>query len=262
MWPSFSIELGEQTIRGSFYMVLIACGICHLIIGTDSRARKENFAIESIGKCIYAIFFAILGGGLLSWAITPLLYPNPRAWGSISAMPGIIGSLLVFAAVIRCYQLDVWKHLNLIAPFICFAHGWGRLGCFSAGCCHGQPTSSFLGVHFHPESSAYEKFGDAPLHAAQLYEAGFLFVLGGILIYKFPPALRFTHYLIAYGIGRFLLEFIRGDDRGALFNFALLSPSQILSLGYIGFGLFLIYGYKKSTDEKIEEPSAILHPPG
>ena len=262
MWPSFSIELGEQTIRLSFYMILIAGGICHLIIGTDSRARKENFPIKDIGKCIYAIFIAILGGGLLSWAITPLLYPEPIVWGPISAMPGIIGSLLVFSAAIRWYRLDIWKHLNLIAPFICFAHGWGRLGCFSAGCCHGQPTSGFLGVHFHPESLAYEKFGGTSLHATQLYEAGFLFVLGWILINKFPPALRFTHYLIAYGIGRFLLEFIRGDDRGALFNSTLLSPSQILSLCYVGFGLFLIYRYKNPKDEKTEELSTTPHQPG
>ena len=262
MWPSFSIEMGEQTIRLSFYMIPIAGGICHLIIGTDSRARKENFPIEGIGKCIYAIFFAILGGGLLSWLITPLLYPGPRTWGSISAMPGIIGGLLVLSAVIRCYRLDVWKHLNLIAPFICFAHGWGRLGCFSAGCCHGQPTSSFLGVHFHPESLAYAKFDGAALHATQLYEAGFLFILGWILIHKFPLALRFTHYLIAYGTGRFLVEFIRGDDRGALFNFTLLSPSQILSLGYIGSGLFFYYRFKNSQTEKIEEPAITPHQPG
>lgn len=262
MWPSFSIELGEQTIRGSFYMILIACGICHLIIGADNRARKEGFVIEDIGKCTSSIFIAIIGGGLITLGLTPFLYSGPKIWGPITAMPGIIGSLLVFAAIIKCYRLDPWKYLNLIAPFICFAHGWGRLGCFSAGCCHGQPTSGFLGVHFHPESSAYKKFGDAPLHAIQLYEAGFLFLLGMILIYKFPLALRFTHYLIAYGIGRFLLEFIRGDNRGAFFNFTLLSPSQILSLGYIGFGLFLLCRFQNPKDKNNEEPCAIPHQPG
>jgi phosphatidylglycerol:prolipoprotein diacylglycerol transferase len=250
MWPSLSIEIGEQTIRLSFYMILVAVGICHMIIGTDSRARKENFPIKDTSKRIYAIFFAILGGGLLSWSITPLFYPEPRTWGPISVMPGIIGSLLVFTAVIRCYRMNAWKNLNLIAPYICFSHGWGRLGCFSAGCCHGQPTSGHLGVHFHSESLAYKNFGDSALHATQLYESGFLFVLGWVLIHKFPPAHRFTHYLIAYGIGRFLLEFIRGDNRGAFFNSTLLSPSQILSLGYIGFGLFLVYRY---ADTNINE---------
>ena len=259
MLPNFTFELGDQTIRISFYPILIAFGLCHLILGTDSLGRKEGFTKESIRKCTYALCLAILGGGLITWSLTPFFYAGLRGLGPISAMPGIIGGLAVFALVVRRYKLDVWKHLNLIAPFVCFAHGWGRLGCFLAGCCHGQPTSSFLGVHFHPESLAYEKFDGAPLHATQLYEAGFLFVLGWILIHKFPLALRFTHYLITYGTGRFFVEFIRGDDRGALFNFALLSPSQILSLGYIGFGLFLYYRFKNSETERIEEPNITPH---
>ncbi len=93
MWPSFSIELGEQTIHLPLYIILVAAGICHIIIGVDSRARKEGFAIEGIGKCTNAILIAILGGGLVTWSLTPFLYSGPKFWGPISAMPGIIGGL-------------------------------------------------------------------------------------------------------------------------------------------------------------------------
>ena len=261
MWPNFIFELGDQTIRVSFYPILIAFGLCHLILGTDSLGRKEGFTKKSIRKCTYALCFAILGGGLITSVVTPLFYSDRRGFGPISAMPGIISGLAVFALVLRLYKLEVWKHLNLIAPFVCFAHGWGRLGCFFAGCCHGQPTCSFLGVHFHPNSSAYKQFEGAPLHATQLYEAGFLFILGWLLIKKCSAPMRFTCYIIAYGIWRFLVEFIRGDDRGAILGVTILSPSQILSLCYLGLGMGLIYRYKNRFPESPEKPSITSPPP-
>ena len=36
-------------------------------------------------------------------------------------------------------------------------------------------------------------------------------------------------YLSCYGVFRFLIEFIRGDDRGA-YLFGLISPSQVFSI--------------------------------
>ena len=55
---------------------------------------------------------------------------------------------------------------------------------------------------------------------------------------------KFIVYLFSYGIFRFLLEFLRGDDRGRLFSW--LTPSQGLSivLWLWGAGL-IIYLYKK-----------------
>ena len=249
MLPNFTFELGDQTIRVSFYPILIAFGLCHLILGTDSLGRKEGFTKESIRKCIYALCLAIIGGGLITAVLTPLFYSGRRGFGPISAMPGIISGLAVFALVLRLYKLEVWKHLNLIAPFVCIAHGWGRLGCFLGGCCYGQPTSSFLGVHFPPNSRAYKQFDGAPLHATQLYEAGFLFILGWLLIKKCSAPLRFTCYIIAYGIWRFLVEFLRGDDRGAILGITILSPSQILSLCCVGFGVGLMYRCRNRFSE-------------
>ena len=50
-------------------------------------------------------------------------------------------------------------------------------------------------------------------------------------------------YCIGYGIFRFLIEFLRGDDRGKLFN--LLSPSQFWSIVMIIIGVFLIFALPK-----------------
>ena len=53
-------------------------------------------------------------------------------------------------------------------------------------------------------------------------------------------------YLASYGIFRFLIEFIRGDDRGAYF--LGLSPSQMFSLVGIIISIILIVVLKKKKN--------------
>jgi len=56
---------------------------------------------------------------------------------------------------------------------LALGHGFGRIGCFSAGCCYGRVCSLPWGVNFHNEYS-HELTGitqGIPLHPTQLYEA-------------------------------------------------------------------------------------------
>ncbi len=111
-----------------------------------------------------------------------------------------------------------------IAPVcILIAHAWGRVGCFFGGCCYGCATDSRLGLIFpKPGHKVYP---------TQVFEATFLFILFAALFYlaiKRNFKHGFVVYMIAYGIFRFLIEFIRGDNRGALVG--EFSPSQSLSI--------------------------------
>ena len=117
-------------------------------------------------------------------------------------------------------------------------HSLGRVGCFFAGCCYGKETDSCLGVKF-PNLPH-------PVYPTQLYEAAFLLILFAVCSYLLLRR-KFRHnmtvYLIGYGIFRFLIEFIRGDDRGKLFG--LLSPSQFWSLGMVILGVLLYFGMER-----------------
>ena len=44
-------------------------------------------------------------------------------------------------------------------------------------------------------------------------------------------------YLIGYGVGRFCIEFLRGDDRGSLGLIPGMSPSQHLAIFFTVTGL-------------------------
>ena len=138
-----------------------------------------------------------------------------------------------------------------VAPCcITVTHAFGRIGCFFAGCCYGKETDSFLGVQF-PDLPA-------PVHATQLYEAAFLFVLFAVLSFLLLKK-GFKHnmsvYLICYGIFRFCNEFLRGDYRG---NFlGIISPSQFWSLCMIALGVGVIYivRYLLKKEAKTQQPN-------
>lgn len=87
------------------------------------------------------------------------------------------GSLLTAIPVMLWYfkknSLPVAGMLDVMAAVTCIVHGFGRIGCFNAGCCYGRPTESFYGMMFTDQASS------APLHVSlhptQLYEASSIF---------------------------------------------------------------------------------------
>ena len=170
---------------------------------------------------------------------------------------GLVGGVIIFLIgykVVIKKRYPESKFINdilIIAPAcITLAHGLGRIGCFFAGCCYGIETDSIWGVKFpHLDHNVYP---------TQLYEAIFLILLSGILsllAFKYKNKYTMPIYLASYGIFRFLIEFIRGDDRGA-FLFDLISPSQVFSiicvLISVGLSIYLFKINIKETEITVE----------
>ena len=127
------------------------------------------------------------------------------------------------------------------------AQGFGRIGCFLAGCCYGKETERVFSVIF--QNSEY-----APNHVAliptQLYSSGldFLHFLLLLLIARNKKAdgQVTACYLIFYSIGRFVIEFFRGDIiRGSV---GILSTSQFISIftGIAGIVLLILVMKRKN----------------
>jgi prolipoprotein diacylglyceryltransferase len=130
------------------------------------------------------------------------------------------------------------------------AHAFGRIGCFFAGCCHGPETDAWYGIYMYATSLGKK----ATVVPTQLYEAIFLFALCAVcflLVWKKKFRHNLSVYLIAYGIFRFCLEFVRADDRGQFLG--SLTPSQFWSIVMIIAGIALIFllrpAYKKRDAE-------------
>ena len=142
---------------------------------------------------------------------------------------------------------------SLAACGITFAHGFGRLGCLMVGCCYGLPTDAWYGIYM--VNLGYRVI------PTQLIEAIFLFALTALLVFLTLKRKRavFAIYLGAYGVFRFLLEFLRGDPRGEA-PISLFTPSQFTAILMIfaAAALYLAEVYlaektAKKSEEKTEE---------
>ena len=124
---------------------------------------------------------------------------------------------------------------NIAAASIAVAHAFGRVGCLMAGCCHGARTDAWYGVYF-----VNKGFKAVPI---QLYEAIFLFALFGFFCYRLVKnkSYNLPIYMMVYGVWRFIIEYFRGDKRGATIV-SFLTPSQLIALLMIlgSVGVFLL----------------------
>jgi phosphatidylglycerol:prolipoprotein diacylglycerol transferase len=85
----------------------------------------------------------------------------------------------------------------------------GRWGCFFNGCCYGVPTDLPWGVQFRVDSQMVR------CHPTQIYESLFHLGMAGALLMTMRLDVlrgqRLKCYLIAYGLFRFLTEFVRPE---------------------------------------------------
>ena len=172
---------------------------------------------------------------------------------------GFLAATAVGISYMWHHHLPVWKMTDVYAPGIALGQAIGRLGCFSAGCCYGKPTSSPLAVVFSNPYSQ-ETVGVplmTPLHPTQLIEAAanalIFLVLWLVLRKKRFDGQVFILYLVLYSVTRFLIEFIRGDaDRGFLFN-GRLSTSQFISIHLVIVAAVLFLKLRRGRGDRKAE---------
>ena len=151
------------------------------------------------------------------------------------------------AAYLYCRKryLPFLRWVDCFIPCVALAQGFGRIGCFLAGCCFGKPTESFLGVTFPAGSMAP---AGIPLWPVQLFSAAGDFLLAGALLLlekkRRGDGLLAGAYLLLYSIGRFLIEFLRADPRGAV---GTLSTSQFIALFTAAAGAAILILRKRGT---------------
>jgi prolipoprotein diacylglyceryltransferase len=117
-------------------------------------------------------------------------------------------SIATAAAVIYAFDGPIISALNLLAVALAVTQAIGRLGCASAGCCHGRPFS--FGVRYDREHVA-EHWAGVPLLPVQLTESAALFILASVCAIRLEHA--FVIYMLSYAFLRFFLELLRGDAR-------------------------------------------------
>lgn len=248
------ITIGPITFH--MYGLMIAIGFLAALMMTIRRGKKRGFD-EDI---IWGIFFCAIFGGLIG---TRLLYyivelPNILKDPSILwnfkngyvVYGGIIGGVLASAIYCKVKKTAFLPYFDLAIPSVSLAQGFGRIGCFFAGCCYGRETDAWYGITFH--NSKFAPNG-VKLIPTQLISSAGDFIICGLLLWyasKKPKAGRVgAAYMLFYGAGRFVVEMLRNDFRGSV---GTLSTSQIISV-IIVIAAPVLYVLAPKFAEKKEE---------
>lgn len=243
------LTIGPITIHG--YGLMIVIGIMTALFIGEKRAKRRGLDPDEIWNLtICCAIFGFLGAKLL-YCIVDLrnVLENPIAIiksNGFVVYGGIIAGVLAGFLWCRLRGLMFWDYFDIVLPSVAVAQGFGRLGCFLAGCCYGRETDSFLGIAFHNSDFAPN---DVKLIPTQLISAAGMFLIAGFLFwYARKPVKRGTVgflYLILYSIGRFGVEFLRNDYRGEI---GILSTSQFISLFIVVLGIVGLILRKRQGD--------------
>ena len=261
---------------GSFYIgtygVLLALA---LIVGTLvalGRAKRVGVDPQVV---MDLIFFGVLGGivgGRVAHVILNfqdfLAHPFALLFSRTGFvfLGSLMGSIAVVVFILRRRNLNFWAIADVLVTAVPAGHVFGRLGCFTAGCCFGRPMAEegflgFLAVRFpkaveignaYIGGQAFEEHRQMclagvdsaagmldlaateslPVWPIQLFASfGNLLIFAALMLIwrrrRFNGQVLLS-YLFLYSIMRFSIEFLRGDSgRG---NIGFLTTSQWLTL--------------------------------
>lgn len=245
-------KLGSITIYSYGFLIAIGvvCGVAYLAV----RGKKEvGLTFDQANNLFLLIFIAALVGGKVF-----LFFENPSAYlekpGRLFTGSGFVfyGSFLFAVPTMLWFfkknKLPVYQMLDIMAIVTCLVHMFGRVGCFMAGCCHGKPTTSWFSVIFTDPACQAEPL-NTPLYPTQLMEAGFILLVMVLLLFirqrkQFHGQL-FVLYLLLYALGRFVLEYFRGDEIRGFVIEGYVSHSQFIALIIFGIGLWVYQNWAK-----------------
>ena len=247
MYPIL-FEIGPLKIYSYGFMLVIAFYTCFYLLNHDmKRLGYDNKFAPDI------VFWAAVGGILgskLYYLLENLDQVIQDPFGMIFSgsglvfLGGLMGGTFCVTMVLRKNNLPWLVFADIVAPLLILGYGIGRIGCFLVGDDYGilsdLPWAMTFPNGLPPTFSA--------VHPTQMYET--ILALG---IFSFLWSRRknvqvtgnlFFTYLILAGVERFMIEFIRINEK---YFFGEFSGAQIISVIMICIGTyFLLFPVPKS----------------
>ena len=271
MYPVI-IDFGIINILGfEFHLAIYSFGLM-LVVAFYSCYFLLNAELKILGydeKLASDIIFWSAFGGILGAKIYYLIENIDRVLDSYDPLGmifsgaglvflgGLTGSIICVSFLLKKNALPWLTFANIIGPLIFLGYAIGRLGCFLVGDDYGIPsklpwamsfpngippttTNIFSDLYPWIDISDFEP-GLVTVHPTQLYEAIVCFLLFFLMWrYRKAPTLKdnlFFLYLFLAGVERFLIEFLRTNQKYVLDTF---SGAQIISLIMVIVGLYFL----------------------
>lgn len=209
-----------------------------------SELRRSRLPPDAADAGVVGVVGGLAGAKLL-WTLehagesplTELLFSR----GGLSWYGGLAGGVGAGLVYIIARGWPIVPTLAAATPALAFGHVIGRLGCFLVGDDYGRPTDLPWGVAF-PDGLPPTA---VRVHPTQLYEAIGLVALGWLLLRwrrsGVPDAIVLGRYLIGAGALRFVIEFIRVNDRIAFG----LTVAHLVSIFVAAVGAGMLVAHRR-----------------
>jgi phosphatidylglycerol:prolipoprotein diacylglycerol transferase len=236
------LKIGPLVIHT--YGFMMALGVALGLWLIYAQAKKQGMeAPKILDAAFYILIVSILGAKLILFVSNISFYTSsPRELFSLARSGGVFQGGLAFGVVFalwyfRKHRMPTWKIADIAAAGLALGHGFGRIGCFMAGCCYGSTCQNVpWAVTFtdpYAKSLTGVPLGEAR-HPVQLYEAALNFlnflVLFVLLRKKRFEGQVFSLYIMNYSVIRFFTEYFRGDHPSK--SYMIQGSSPLASLSY------------------------------
>jgi len=204
---------------------------------------KKNQIIDVI---LILTFVGIVGARVFFVILNWSYYQNNwleifALWeGGLVVYGGIIAGLIGLIVFCRHQKVNFFALADLYFPALALAQAFGRVGCFLNGCCWGTISHAPWAVQF--------PYFKETVHPTQIYSS--LFNLGLFLFlaarYKkktFDGEVVLL-YFVFYSLGRFILEYFRGDNPHLLWNMTI---AQLICMALMFISALSYFLYFKWT---------------
>lgn len=211
-------QLGPIPTHDLFVLLGVLAAAVVFVLEARRRGQTDE-------RLVYVVAGALVGGALLmrlgTWAQHLDLRENASLaehwlYGNRSILGGLVGA---WAGVHVAKRLVGYRERtgDLFAPAVALGMAIGRIGCLLTEL-PGTPTRLGWGIHLDAADAA--QFGVEPgvgLHPSFGYEIAFHLTAFCVLWWglrgrPLPPGTTFVWYVAAYGVFRFLVEFVRGNE--------------------------------------------------
>lgn len=212
-------------LHGSFgihsYGLFIALGIFISVAAARYNKRFAQLHLENVYLDIImiSVLAGVVGGRLLEVISNSSAYPHWHDWfmiwqGGFSVLGSIIGVIITIPLYLKKINVPILPLFDLAGIYVPLCQSIARLGCFTAGCCHGISTNSIFAV-IYTNPATLAAYGIA-IHPTQLYSSMllmsiflFIYFIGQRICKKDGDL--FTMYITFAALERFFVDFWRAD---------------------------------------------------